>query len=50
MMVESIGLDIKCTEHGGKDMVMVTALAKAFLYAEGDAKIALARALLQFLS
>jgi len=47
-MAETMSLGMGCsTEH---NEAMVTLMARAFLYAQGDAKIALARALLQFMS
>ena len=48
MMAETMSLGMKCSpEH---NETMLTLIARAFLYAHGDAKIALAKALLQLMN
>ena len=47
-MAETMSLGMECSpEHND---TMLTLMARAFLYAQGDAKIALARALLQLMN
>jgi hypothetical protein len=48
MMSQAISAGLECIPKEDENMIKL--IAKAFLYAEGDAKIALARALLQFLN
>ncbi len=48
MMAKTMSANMECSpEH---NETMLTLMARAFLYAQGDTKIALARALLQFMN